>query len=191
MHRQPVEPLQPDDLVELARGGDRDAFGELVRIHQHGVYTLAVRLIRDRDQAADVAQDSFVRAWRAMPNFRGDAKFSTWIHRITVNTAWTHQAKEKRVRLDPLDSLDDDPQSSALDPIRAGEAASAAPKIEDALMGLSAPVRAVVVLKDVYDWSHVEIADHLDISVTAAKVRLHRGRKDLRSRLAGYEDGAS
>jgi len=190
MHRQPVEPLHSQDLVELARDGDRDAFGELVRIHQHGVYTLAVRLVRDRDQAADVAQDAFVRAWRAMPNFRGDAKFSTWIHRITVNAAWTHRAKETRVRLDPLDSLDDDPQSSALDPIRAGEAACAAPRIEDALMGLSDSIRAVVVLKDVYDWSHLEIADHLDISVTAAKVRLHRGRKDLRAELAGYEDGA-
>jgi RNA polymerase sigma-70 factor, ECF subfamily len=191
MQRQPVEPLQPLDLVERARDGDRDAFGELVRIHQHGVYTLAVRLVRDRDQASDVAQDAFVRAWRAMPSFRGDAKFSTWIHRITVNTAWTHRAKQKRVRLDSLESLVEDPESAALDPIRAGEAACAAPRIEDALMGLSDSIRAVVVLKDVYDWSHIEIADHLNISVTAAKVRLHRGRKDLRAKLAGYQDGAS
>ncbi|NHZ71000.1 MAG: sigma-70 family RNA polymerase sigma factor [Proteobacteria bacterium] len=189
MQRQPVEPLQPHDLVERACQGDRDAFGELVRIHQHEVYTLAVRLVRDRDQAADVAQDAFVRAWRAMPKFRQDAKFSTWIHRITVNTAWTHRARQKRVRLDSLDALVEHPESSSLDPVRAGEAASAAPEIEAALMDLSSSIRAVVVLKDIYDWSHGEIADHLGISITAAKVRLHRGRKELRSKLAGFEDG--
>ena len=67
MERDRVEPLQPHDLVDQARLGDRDAFGELVRIHQHEVYTLAVRLVRDRDLASDVTQDAFVRAWRAMP----------------------------------------------------------------------------------------------------------------------------
>lgn len=189
MERERVEPLRPHDLVDRARGGDRDAFGELVRIHQHEVYTLAVRLVRDKDAAADVTQDAFIRAWRAMPKFRGDAKFSTWLHRITVNTAWTHRAKRNKVRLDPIESLPSDPESSALDPVRAGESASAIPSIEAALLGLSASVRSVVVLKDIYDWSHTEIADHLDISVTAAKVRLHRGRKELRHRLRAWKDG--
>ncbi len=190
MERERVEPLRSRDLVQRARDGDRDAFGELVRIHQHGVYTLAVRLVRDRDQASDVAQDAFVRAWRAMPEFRGDAKFSTWIHRITVNTAWTHRSRQNRVRLDSLDALPSDPEAVTLDPIRAGESASAGPQIEQALMELSESIRAVVVLKDVYDWSHSEIAEYLGISVTAAKVRLHRGRKDLRSKLVGLQDGA-
>ena len=190
MQREQVEPQDPHDLVNRARDGDREAFGELVRIHQHEVYTLAVRLVRDRDMASDVSQDAFVRAWRAMPNFRGDAKFSTWLHRITVNTAWTHRTKKNRVRLDPLDALNSDPESTLLDPIRAGEAASAAPEIEQALLGLTEPIRAVVVLKDVYDWSHTEIAERLDITVKAAKVRLHRGRKELRMKLASCRDGA-
>jgi RNA polymerase sigma-70 factor (ECF subfamily) len=189
MQREQVEPQDPQDLVSRARDGDRDAFGELVRIHQHEVYTLAVRLVRDREMASDVAQDAFIRAWRAMPKFRGDAKFSTWLHRITVNTAWTHRTKKNRVRLDSLESLNSDPESTSLDPVRAGEAASAGPEIEDALLDLTEPIRVVVVLKDVYDWSHTEIAEHLDISVTAAKVRLHRGRKALRSRLAHLQDG--
>ncbi len=189
MQREQVEPQDPHDLVNRARDGDREAFGELVRIHQHEVYTLAVRLIRDRDMASDVSQEAFIRAWRAMPNFRGDAKFSTWLHRITVNTAWTHRTKQNRVRLDPLDGLNSEPESTSLDPITAGEAASARPEIENALLELTEPIRAVVVLKDVYDWSHTEIAEHLDISVTAAKVRLHRGRKTLRSKLAHLKDG--
>jgi RNA polymerase sigma-70 factor, ECF subfamily len=190
MHREQVESPQPHDLVERARLGDRDAFGELVRIHQHEVYTLAVRLVRDRDLASDVTQEALVRAWRAMPKFRGDAKFSTWLHRITVNTAWTHRTRRNRVRLDPLDSLASEPPSDAIDPIRAGESASVAPSIESALGDLSSSVRAVVVLKDIYDWSHAEIADHLDISVTAAKVRLHRGRKELRHALRGWREGS-
>jgi len=190
VERERVEQLQPQDLIEKAKLGDRDAFGELVAQHQHEVFTLAVRLVRDRDLAADVSQDAFIRAWRAMPKFRGDAKFSTWMHRITVNTAWTHRAKQKRMRLDPLESMISEPQASTLDPVRAGEAASALPKIEEALMQLSGSIRAVVVLKDVYGWSHSEIADHLEISVTAAKVRLHRGRKELRNLLDGYQDGA-
>jgi RNA polymerase sigma-70 factor (ECF subfamily) len=191
VERERVELTEPQALVERARNGDRDAFGELVGIHQQEVYTLAVRLVRDRDEAADVAQDAFIRAWRAMPKFRGDAKFSTWLHRITVNTAWTHRTKQNRVRLDPLDSLVAEPQATTLDPIRAGESVSIGPKIEAALGGLSYSIRSVVVLKDIYDWSHAEIAEHLDISVTAAKVRLHRGRKELRSRLDGCQDGAS
>ena len=189
MERERVESSQPPDLVERARLGDRDAFGELVRKHQHEVYTLAVRLLRDRELAADVTQDAFVRAWRAMPKFRGDAKFSTWMHRITVNTAWTHREKIRRVRLDPLESLAFDPESNEIDPERGGESAAAGPAIEDALGHLSPTMRTVVVLKDIYDWSHAEIAEHLDISVTAAKVRLHRGRKELRRRLAGWKDG--
>ncbi|MEN8238359.1 MAG: sigma-70 family RNA polymerase sigma factor [Actinomycetota bacterium] len=191
MERERVELTEPQALVDRARDGDRDAFGELVALHQQEVYTLAVRLVRDRDEASDVAQDAFIRAWRAMPKFRGDAKFSTWLHRITVNTAWTHRTKRNRVRLDPLDSLVVEPQSTTLDPIRAGESVSIGPKIESALSELSYSIRSVVVLKDIYDWSHSEIAEHLDISVTAAKVRLHRGRKELRSRLDGYQDGAT
>ena len=66
MERERVELSQPQDLIALAMSGDRDAFGELVAQHQHEVYTLAVRLMRDRDLAADVSQDAFIRAWRAM-----------------------------------------------------------------------------------------------------------------------------
>lgn len=191
MERERVEHLQPHDLIERATHGDREAFGELVSQHQHEVFTLAVRLMRDRDLAADVSQDAFIRAWRAMPKFRGDAKFSTWMHRITVNTAWTHRSKQNRVRLDPLESMSAEPHATSLDPVRAGEAAAASPQIEAALMELTSSIRAVVVLKDVYGWSHSEIAHHLEISVTASKVRLHRGRKELRQLLDGYQDGAS
>jgi RNA polymerase sigma-70 factor (ECF subfamily) len=171
------------DLLLRARNGDRAAFSELVRAHQDEVYTLALRLVADRDLAADVAQEAFVRAWRALPRFRGEARFSTWMHRITVNVAWSQRRRLVRHRADPLDEGYQEPEARDLSPERAAESADLRNRLLDALGTLSEPVRSVVVLKDVYDWPHAEIAEHLGISVTAAKVRLHRGRRQLRDRL--------
>jgi RNA polymerase sigma-70 factor (ECF subfamily) len=167
-------------LVERAKAGDQVAFGELVKIHQHEVFTLAFRLVGDRELAADVAQDAFIRAWRALPDFRGDAKFGTWLHRITVNAAWTAQRRWLRNRTQPLDARVAEPVATDVDPEQAGVDAVDGLRLTAALTRLSASLRSVVVLKDVYDWSHAEIAEHLGISVTAAKVRLHRGRRTLR-----------
>jgi len=171
------------DLIDAARRGDANAFGSLVEAHQHEVYTLALRLVGEREMAADVAQEAFVRAWRAMPNFRGDARFGTWMHRITVNTAWTMRRRELRRRHEELDPDRHAPEAAGVDPLEMIEAADARPRLMAALDELSPSVRIVVVLKDVYDWSHGEIATHLGITVTAAKVRLHRGRKQLRDLL--------
>ncbi len=170
-------------LVERARSGDQAAFAELVRIHQHEVYTVAIRLVGDRELAADVAQDAFVRAWRALPKFRGDAKFGTWLHRITVNTAWSTQRRWRRHRTEPLDAGDARLADGSVGPEQAGVDAVLGLHLNAALARLSPPLRVVVVLKDVYDWPHVDIAKHLGISVTAAKVRLHRGRRVLREML--------
>ena len=175
-----VRPGQQDDLLNRARDGDREAFGQLVRDHQHEVFTLALRLTGDRELAADVAQEAFVRAWRALPNFRGESKFGTWLHRIAVNTAWSQRRQVKRHRSDSLDELVIIPAAQGITPEESAENVDLRVRLIAALNELSAPVRSVVVLKDVYDWSHSEIAEHLDITVTAAKVRLHRGRHRLR-----------
>jgi RNA polymerase sigma-70 factor (ECF subfamily) len=183
-----VERYEESELVERAARGDQAAFAELVRAHQHEVYTLAVRMVADRELAYDVAQEAFVRAWRAIERFRGDAKFSTWMHRITVNTAFTHRDRRKRTQADSLDDIYREPESASLTPERGGESAAMRGPLEDALNELPESLRAVVVLKDVYEWSHTEIAEHLDISVTAAKVRLHRARKSLRLTLWKHQD---
>lgn len=179
------ERVIPDngDLLSLARAGDRGAFSDLVRLHQDEVFTLALRLVADRELAADISQEAFVRAWRALPNFRGDAKFSTWLHRITVNVAWTQRRKQHRHRADPIDESFTDPVSDSISPERAAESAAIQGSLRVALRGLPKPTRTVVVLKDVYGWTHGEIAEHLEITIAAAKVRLHRGRKQLRDQL--------
>ena len=148
MSGREVGSIGEHDLVRLAMGGDDAAFGELVRIHQQEVYTVALRMVTDRDLANDVAQEAFVRAWRAMGQFRGDAKFSTWMHRIAVNTALTHRERRKRTRTEALDAMYYEPEADGLTPERAGVSAAAQASLEAALTDLADPLRAVVVMKD-------------------------------------------
>ena len=130
--------------------------------------------------ASDVAQEAMIRAWRALPRFRGDAKLSTWLYRITVNTAWTHKKRAKRLQISPIDEYHDiaGPIDST-HPEVAGEIVELRQRLRDALDQLPDAQREVVVLKDIYGWSHAEIAEAMGISVTAAKVRLHRARARL------------
>jgi RNA polymerase sigma-70 factor (ECF subfamily) len=171
------------ELLDRAREGDEGAFSELVRDHQHEVFTLAFRLLGNYELAADAAQETFIRAWRALPRFRGDSALSTWLHRITVNTSWTLGRRAQRHNASTLDEalLMDD--SSAPSPESSAEMAELGGRLRSAVAELPDPQRAVVVLKDIYGWSHAEVAKALDISVTAAKVRLHRARQKLKEKL--------
>jgi RNA polymerase sigma-70 factor (ECF subfamily) len=184
MSQAAVEVPSEGDLVDQARHGDRIAFEELVRRHQHEVFTLASRLVSSRDHASDVAQEAFIRAWRGIGRFRGDAAFSTWLHRITVNAALTHRKRASRHPGMPLEDatpIADGALES--DPERAGENVELRDRLKRALDRLPHHQRTVVVLKDVYGWSHNEIAEALAITVTAAKVRLHRAHRRLRDLL--------
>jgi RNA polymerase sigma-70 factor (ECF subfamily) len=171
------------ELIEAARGGDSDAFGELVWRYRNSVYTLAVRLVGP-DLAPDVTQEALIRAWRAMPRFRGDAALGTWLHRITVNTAWTLRKRANRHEVQQLDEMLIDP---ATGPERAGELAEVRAELGSAINQLSPGQRAVLVLRDVYGWSHAEVGRELGITQTTAKVRLHRARKRVRAILEGSE----
>lgn len=175
-----VEQGKEAELIARAQEGDRAAFAALVRAHQDEVFTLARRLVGDPDLAADVAQESLIRAWRALPGFRGDSKLSTWLHRIVVNMAWTHKKRHRRHAGLPIDEATPLPASLGPDqPETAGELADLRGRLRSALDRLPDGQRQVVVLKDVYGWAHAEIAENMGISVTAAKVRLHRARARL------------
>jgi RNA polymerase sigma-70 factor (ECF subfamily) len=172
------------ELVERSRHGDRAAFGELVRLHQHEVYTLAVRLVGDRTLAADVTQEALIRAWKAISRFRGDSSFSTWLYRVTANVAWTLKGRAARQATYNLDQMIRQPHAdSSGDPETAGERAELRANLNDALGRLPHHKRSIVILKDVYGWSHKEIAESMSISVTASKVRLHRAHLRLRELL--------
>lgn len=173
--------VQPSErsLIERAQHGDAEAFGELVWRYRDTVYTLAVRLVGP-DLAPDVTQEALIRAWRAMPRFRGDAALSTWLHRITVNTAWTMRKRAARHEAAPLDDTFVDP---GFGPEHAGVLVGVRAELRAALAQLTSGQRSVLVLRDVYGWSHAEVARELGITQTTAKVRLHRARKRLRELL--------
>lgn len=183
MSARPVKRDDEHELLARAREGDREAFSVLARRHQHQVFTLAMRLAGDHDLAADISQEALLRAWRGIGSFRGDARFSSWIYRITVNVAWTQLSRRKRTQESPLEVVENvaAPLSSFESPELALESANLRGRLRRALLRLPQRSRVVVVLCDVYDWSHAQIAESLGISVSASKVRLHRARKRLRT----------
>jgi RNA polymerase sigma-70 factor (ECF subfamily) len=172
------------ELVTAAKSGDRGASDELVRATYADAYTLAYRLTGDEEDARDVVQEAYLRAYRGLKQFRGDAQFSTWIYRITANCASTFLAKRARHRHDELtDDVAIADGRPEVDPESMADAELLRDRVSDALQELPPRLRAVVVLRDVYDLPHEAIATELGISEAAAKVRLHRARKKLRERL--------
>jgi RNA polymerase sigma-70 factor (ECF subfamily) len=172
-----------DVVAAAARKGDRDAFADLVRATYDATYTLAYRLTGNEEDARDVVQDAYLRAYRGIGSFRGDARVTTWLYRITANCASTHLGGRRRHRHEPLDSeVDLVDTTPAADPVDRAVAADLRVTVEQAIAELPPRLRAVVVLRDVYDLSHEAIAAELGITETAAKVRLHRARRALRAR---------
>ncbi len=177
-------PQDVADLVAAARDGDREAFDELVRATYAETYTLALRLMGNEEDARDVVQEAYLRAFRGLKRFRGDAQFSTWMYRITANCAATHLGKRTRHRHDQLDDTDEVADARpGSDPELQSDAAALRVRLTTALECLPGKLRQVVVLRDIYDLPHEAIAAELGISETAAKVRLHRARKKLREDL--------
>ena len=176
------------ELVRKSQFGDKAAFEQLVIRHQELVFSLAYKLTGNREMANDVAQEAFIRAWKAIEKFRGDSTFSTWIYRITVNTAWTLRKKAKKHNTLNIDDtyepivIDEkkDPELVAID-------SDLSSVLINALDKIPIEQRIIVELKNIEGRSHKEIADYLDISVTAAKVRLHRAHQKLRQILEEVE----
>jgi RNA polymerase sigma-70 factor (ECF subfamily) len=176
--------VELSELVVAARDGDQLAFEQLVKATYAGTYTLAYRLTGDEEDARDVVQESYLRAYRGLKRFRGDAQFTTWLYRITANCASTHLGRRSRHRHDEL--LEDSPIAESnpdYDPEARADATALRERLNVALRDLPPRLRAVVVLRDVYDLPHEAIAAELGISESAAKVRLHRARRKLREHL--------
>jgi RNA polymerase sigma-70 factor, ECF subfamily len=172
------------ELVSAAQAGDNRAFEELVRATYTDVYALAYRLTGNEEDARDVVQEAYLRAYKGLKRFRGEAQFSTWLCRITANCASTAMTKGKKHRHEVLE--DEAPLADVKpehDPEAAGDAELLRSRLNAALEELPPRLRAVVVLRDMYDLPHQAIADELGITEAAAKVRLHRARRRLRERL--------
>jgi len=183
-------------LVERAQQGDLSAFDQLVLRHQDVVFAVALRMLGNADEAQDIAQDVFVRAFRALGTFRREAKLSTWLISITMNLCRNRRRWWARRRAVIAASLDD-PIEPGAEPA-AAQVADPSPgpaeraqhrelqrQLVNALQMLEEPFRSVIVLRDIEGYSYEEIAQMLRCQVGTVKSRISRARLQLRALLDG------
>jgi RNA polymerase sigma-70 factor, ECF subfamily len=191
--RRHMMELPIESVVDQAREGDGEAFALLVQATSEQAFSLAYHLTSRTDDAQEVVQDAYLRAFKGIKNFRGDAQFTTWLHRIVVNCANSHLKKRQKHRHLDIDlaetSLPD--TTPEHDPAAVAIAATLKARLQTALGELTPRLRSVVVLRDVYDLPHTEIAEQLNITETTAKVRLHRARKLLKEAVFPVADEES
>lgn len=183
-------------LIGRAQHGDLQAFDDLVRAHQQQVYAVAVRMLGDRDEAQDVAQDAFVRAYRSIGGFRGEARFATWLVSITMNLCRNRRrwwARRRRVVVasmdDPLENeagtLGQQVADPAPGPSADAEHREQRERLVATVQMLSEAERTMIVLRDLQGYSYEEIAGILQVQVGTVKSRLSRARMRLRALLDG------
>jgi len=171
-------------LARSAAAGDTSAFEALYRRHAARVHGVVARLVGfDRGRAEDLVQEAFVRAWQALPAYRFESAFGTWLHRLAVNTALM-ELRSRRSR--PQADGDDEALERLGAPDSAGHATALSLDLERAVATLPSRARAVLVLYDVEGWKHEEIADALGMAVGSSKAQLHRARGLLRTRLGEH-----
>jgi RNA polymerase sigma-70 factor (ECF subfamily) len=177
-------------LVEAAQAGDREAMSELVRATHRGVYSQALRLLGNPEDAADVTQDVYLRVVRKLGGFRHEASFTTWLARVTTNVAMsTLTRRSRRVAVEGA-SFDGQAESVAepdADPADRSEAIELAARLETLVQALPEGQRQVLVLRDVYGMSTEEVARQMGLTPGAVKVRLFRARERLKAQLEATE----
>lgn len=164
-------------------------FTEIAEKHSRFVYNVAYRMMGNSHDAEEVAQDAFVSAFKARDRFRGDAQPTTWLYRITVNAALMRIRKDKRGREMTVseDARPDIASSNwAESPVAATMNSELGSRIDEAIGKLPEDLRVAVILRDVQGLSNQEAAETLEVSISALKARLHRGRIALRDSLAQY-----
>jgi RNA polymerase sigma-70 factor, ECF subfamily len=177
------------ELVEAAQAGDRWALEELVRRTHRSVYTCALRLVGNPDDAADVTQDVYLRVVRKLGGFRHEASFTTWLNRVTTNVAMSALKRRSRRAAVEGGAVPPDTRDLAPDPAERAEMVALARRLEQLVAQLPETQRQVLVLRDIYGQSTDEVADAMGISTGAVKVRLFRARERLKAELEAIEGG--
>lgn len=192
-------PPQPDDLtlVRRAQGGDATAYDELVRRYQRQIYGVVYHMTSHHEDANDLAQEAFVKAWQALKSFKGDSSFFTWLYRIAVNRTLNHLKQRKfrdgkhAMSLNDLDvETEHHPDLVALvsdkTPRRDVALGELKEKLNDAMQRLSENHRVVVALHDVQGLPHDEIAKVLNCNTATVRTRLFYARQQLQGILSDY-----
>jgi len=167
-------------LVAAARDGDLGAFESLVRRHQAAVYRVALRMLGSEADAEDVAQETFVQAWRSLARFRGHSAFGTWLYRIVTNRALNTLAARRETA-----SLDHDAIGALDDPNETLERRERLRAVTEGLLMLASEQRALLVLRELEGMTYAQIAEVLAIPPSAVKGRMHRARLALVTTVGG------
>lgn len=175
--------LREQAWIAAARAGDQGAFEELVRLYEKRVLALTLRMCKDREDAAEAAQEAFLAAWQGLRNFRGDSSFSTWLYRLASNACVDLLRREGKRRT--AVSLDDedlnlDIPASIPSPQEEAERRELREQIEEGLRALPPEYRAALVLREIQQLRYDEIGEALGVDIGTVKSRISRGRKKLR-----------
>jgi RNA polymerase sigma-70 factor (ECF subfamily) len=168
------------EAIEAAQGGDREAFDRLVERYQRDVYRLCYRYVNDHHDASDLAQEAFLKAYKAISRFRGDSAFSTWIYRIAVNTCLNFRAARKL----PSEPLADDVPDRGRGVVARLEHEELSEQVRQAVSRLPEKQRATLILKIYHDLTHEEVAAILGSSVGTVKANLFHALGNLRKAMA-------
>src|SRR5438874_4319867 len=195
VREQPVPaPIEESTLVEQARTGDLSAYDELVQRYQERIYATIYHMTSNHEDANDLAQEAFIKAFQALKTFKGGSSFYTWVYRIAVNKTinFLKQRKNRsQMSLDDIDmNAEHDPDLVALisekTPRREINLAELQEKLNEAMQKLSEPHRLVVTLHDVQGMSHEEIAKIMDCNIGTVRSRLFYARQQLQAYLSDY-----
>ena len=178
--------FQEQKWIHAAREGDQDAFAELVRLYEKKVFALTSRMCKNPEDAAEAAQEAFLAAWQGLPNFRGDAAFSTWLYRLASNACVDLLRREGRHRDAAGPSFNDDGVNlevpdTAASPHDLAERSELRAQVEEGLATLSPEHRAVLILREIHQLSYDEISHILNLDTGTVKSRISRGRRQLRN----------
>lgn len=177
-----TSPADESRLVTQAQQGDRNAYGELIRIHAQGVQRVVYRMCGDRQLAEDAAQETFIQAWLKLASFRPKSSLRNWLYRIAVNTAIDMLRKEKRILPQAVEEIP--LKTDAPSPEAAYLHEERATVVRNAVLALPDASRAVLILREYEDLSYREIADALDIPLGTVMSRLSYARKLLKDKLS-------
>ena len=179
--------MTEQELINRAKNGDHSAFEQLLIQNQDRVFSLALRMVNNREDAADLAQEAFLKAWQGLPSFQGESAFSTWVYRLTTNVCIDFIRKQKRRQeIEPVASLDDQevswaqPADHSQDPQHRLEREELSRAVARGLDRLPDHQRQVLVMRELSGLSYQEIAEQLSLDLGTVKSRIARARLALR-----------
>ena len=177
-----------EELVARSKGGDADSFNQLILRWERPIYALAYRVIGREEDARDVCQETFLRAFRALPGFKGEAKFSSWVYRIALNLCRDWMRKQRRAPtvqmpegVDPIDMASERGPAESIETLVARRELSAV--VEEAMTLLPEEQRMAIILKEYHGMTFQEIADLQGCPLSTVKTRLYQGLSVLRRHL--------